>query len=47
MITKESIANHAFVIVQLCQLREVAKLRWDGASELIMGEVSIKRRTMH
>jgi len=32
--------------VQIGELREVAELRWDGASELIPGELS-ERRTMN
>jgi len=32
--------------VQIGELREVAELRWDGASELIPGEVS-ERTTMN
>jgi len=35
----------AILSVQLLQLREVAELRWDGATELIRGEVP-ERATM-
>jgi len=45
ILCTESIGGDASLIVQVFQHREVAELRWDGASELIQVEVP-ERSTM-
>jgi len=42
-----SIAGDAILSVQLLQLREVAELRWDGATELILVEVPERATIQH